>query len=81
MRKDTKLIGIIFEKNENRYKHASFTMKVKQLLLIAVIAIGSSLLTVAAFNYFNRDSRVVEFGTQPTNVRFANFTGTATPGE
>lgn len=55
-------------------------MKVKQLLLIAVIAIGSSLLTVAAFNYFNHETRTPEFGMQPTNVRFANFTGAATPG-
>ena len=57
-------------------------MKTKQLLLIVLIAIGSSLVTVAAFNQFNQTSDTPVFGVNPSNVKFTGYMPTTnlTPG-
>jgi len=54
-------------------------MKIKQLLLIALIAIGSSLLTVVAYNHYTKSTQTPVFGVNPTNVKFAGYMPTSNP--
>lgn len=50
-------------------------MKTKNLLLVILVAMGSSVVTVSAFKYFSGRSfsSTKEFGVEPTNVRFTNY--------
>lgn len=50
-------------------------MKTKNLLLVILVAMGSSVVTVSAFKYFSGKSfsSTKEFGVEPTNVRFTNY--------
>lgn len=50
-------------------------MKTKNLLLVILVAMGSSVVTVSAFKYFSSKSfsSTKEFGVEPTNVRFTNY--------
>lgn len=52
-------------------------MKMKNLLLVMLVAMGSSIVTVTAFKYFSGSSSFTsgtqEFGISPTNVKFTNF--------
>lgn len=51
-------------------------MKVKNLLLVILVSMVSTIVTVSAFKYFSghpSGSSTVEFGTLPTNVKFTNF--------
>lgn len=50
-------------------------MKTKNLLLVILVAMGSSIVTVSGLKYFSSKSfsGTQEFGVEPTNVRFTNF--------
>jgi serine protease Do len=50
-------------------------MKTKNAILIILLAMGSSIFTIATYNYFTKENRSVVFGASPTNVKFTGYTG------